>query len=220
MVDRPHGRCRPTRCARSSTLFWHDHFATSLQKVKEPELMFRQNQMFRARGAGNFEALAQAVAKDPAMLVWLDANANRKGKPNENFARELFELFLLGDRQLHRGRRQGGRPGLHRLAVDRARPARSRCTAGPARRRPQDRLRPDRQLRRRGRHPHGHRPAGQRPVRHREAVERLRPAGGRRRPGRAELAAGVRQRTSTWASCCGPCSCTPSSLARPPAPGW
>ncbi len=78
------------------TLFWHDHFATSVQKVKEPELMFRQNEIFRARGAGSFEALAQAVAKDPAMLVWLDANENKKGRPNENFARELFELFLLG----------------------------------------------------------------------------------------------------------------------------
>jgi uncharacterized protein (DUF1800 family) len=78
------------------TLFWHDHFATSVQKVKEPELMFRQNEIFRSRGAGNFEALAQAVAKDPAMLVWLDANENKKGRPNENFARELFELFLLG----------------------------------------------------------------------------------------------------------------------------
>jgi uncharacterized protein (DUF1800 family) len=78
------------------TLFWHDHFATSVQKVKDPELMYRQNEIFRARGAGNFEALAQAVAKDPAMLVWLDANENRKGSPNENFARELFELFLLG----------------------------------------------------------------------------------------------------------------------------
>jgi len=77
-------------------LFWHDHFATSIQKVKEPELMYRQNEIFRSQGAGTFEALAQAVAKDPAMLVWLDANENRKGKPNENFARELFELFLLG----------------------------------------------------------------------------------------------------------------------------
>ncbi len=78
------------------TLFWHDHFATSVQKVKEPELMYRQNEIFRARGSGNFEALAQAVAKDPAMLVWLDANENRRGRPNENFARELLELFLLG----------------------------------------------------------------------------------------------------------------------------
>ena len=78
------------------TLFWHDHFATSVQKVKQPDLMYRQNEIFRAQGAGSFEALALAVAKDPAMLIWLDANENRKGKPNENFARELFELFLLG----------------------------------------------------------------------------------------------------------------------------
>ena len=77
-------------------LFWHDHFATSVQKVKDPALMYRQNEIFRSQGAGNFEALAQAVAKDPAMLVWLDANENKKGRPNENFARELLELFLLG----------------------------------------------------------------------------------------------------------------------------
>jgi len=78
------------------TLFWHDHFATSVDKVKDPELMFRQNEIFRNLGAGSFEALTQAVAKDPAMLVWLDANENRKGSPNENFARELLELFVLG----------------------------------------------------------------------------------------------------------------------------
>lgn len=78
------------------TLFWHDHFATSVKKVKEPALMFRQNEIFRTLGAGSFEALAQAVAKDPAMLVWLDARDNRRASPNENFARELLELFLLG----------------------------------------------------------------------------------------------------------------------------
>ena len=79
------------------TLFWHDHFATSLQKVKAPELMFRQNQLFRAMGAGRFEPLAQAVAKDAAMMVWLDSNSNQRASPNENFARELFELFTLGE---------------------------------------------------------------------------------------------------------------------------
>jgi uncharacterized protein (DUF1800 family) len=78
------------------TLFWHGHFATSVQKVKEPELMYRQNQIFRSQGAGSFEALAQAVAKDPSMLIWLDANQNRRESPNENFARELFERFTLG----------------------------------------------------------------------------------------------------------------------------
>src|SRR5439155_4213078 len=78
------------------TLFWHDRFATSLQKVGSPELMFRQNQLFRTMGAGRFEPLAQAVAKDAAMMVWLDSNSNKRESPNENFARELFELFTLG----------------------------------------------------------------------------------------------------------------------------
>ncbi|MGI9032677.1 MAG: DUF1800 domain-containing protein [Acidimicrobiales bacterium] len=77
-------------------LFWHGHFATSVQKVKEPELMYRQNQIFRSAGAGRFGDLALTVAKDPAMLIWLDANSDRKASPNENLARELMELFVLG----------------------------------------------------------------------------------------------------------------------------
>jgi len=78
-------------------LFWHGHFATSLQKVSSPALMFRQNQLFRSMGAGRFEPLAQAVAKDAAMMVWLDSNSNKRERPNENFAREFFELFTLGE---------------------------------------------------------------------------------------------------------------------------
>lgn len=78
------------------THFWHDHFATSIEKVRQPELMYGQNQLFRAMGWGSFETLAVGVARDPAMLLWLDSNSNRKGSPNENFARELFELFTLG----------------------------------------------------------------------------------------------------------------------------
>jgi uncharacterized protein (DUF1800 family) len=78
------------------TLLWHGHFATAIQKVKLAGLMYRQNQLFRSLGGGNFEALTQAVAKDPAMLLWLDSNTNRSGHPNENFARELMELFTLG----------------------------------------------------------------------------------------------------------------------------
>jgi uncharacterized protein (DUF1800 family) len=78
------------------TLFWHGHFATSIQKVKYPQLMHAQNELLRTSGAGGFEALAQAVAKDPAMLLWLDAATNSKAHPNENFARELMELFTLG----------------------------------------------------------------------------------------------------------------------------
>ena len=76
--------------------FWHAHFATSIDKVNEAALMLQQNITLRTLGAGSFEALAQAVAIDPAMLVWLDANQNKKGSPNENFARELMELFTIG----------------------------------------------------------------------------------------------------------------------------
>lgn len=78
------------------TLFWHGHFATSVQKVVDPGYMYAQNQIFRTAGAGNFTDLTLAVAKDPAMLIWLDANSDRKASPNENFARELLELFTVG----------------------------------------------------------------------------------------------------------------------------
>jgi uncharacterized protein (DUF1800 family) len=82
--------------AEKMTLFWHGHFATGLEKVDEAMYMLAQNQIFRTAGLGRFEPLALAVAKDPAMLVWLDANDNKKGSPNENFARELMELFTIG----------------------------------------------------------------------------------------------------------------------------
>ncbi len=78
-------------------LFWHNHFTSSLKKVRRPELMARQNDLFYEHGMGNFKTLLYAVAKDPAMLIYLDGRANRKNKPNENFARELLELFTLGE---------------------------------------------------------------------------------------------------------------------------
>jgi hypothetical protein len=78
------------------TLFWHNHFATSIGKVKQARLMFAQNKLLRERALGKFEPLVQAVSKDPAMLVWLDSNSNVKAAPNENYARELMELFTLG----------------------------------------------------------------------------------------------------------------------------
>src|SRR5262245_23371636 len=77
-------------------LFWHNHFATSLVKVQSPALMLRQNGLLRAHALGRFGDLLQAVSRDGAMLVWLDSNRNVKGKPNENYARELMELFSLG----------------------------------------------------------------------------------------------------------------------------
>jgi hypothetical protein len=78
------------------TLFWHNHFATSLVKVQHVGLMFRQNCLLRRHALGHFGPMLQDVSRDPAMLVWLDSNANVKGRPNENYARELMELFSLG----------------------------------------------------------------------------------------------------------------------------
>ncbi len=78
------------------TLFWHNHFATSIAKVHSAERMFRQNVLLRENSLGKFGPFLQAVSRDPAMLVWLDSNSNVKGEPNENFAREVMELFSLG----------------------------------------------------------------------------------------------------------------------------
>ncbi len=77
-------------------LFWHDHFATSDAKVNDARLMMDQIRLFLREGTGQFPSLLEAMARDPAMLIWLDGNSNRRGKPNENFARELMELFTLG----------------------------------------------------------------------------------------------------------------------------
>lgn len=78
------------------TLMWHNHFATSNLKVASAAMMKRQNDLLRRHAMGKFGDLLRAVVKDAAMMVWLDAKANRKGKPNENLARELMELFTLG----------------------------------------------------------------------------------------------------------------------------
>jgi len=78
------------------TLVWHNHFATSYDKVDDTEHMRRQNEIFRNHGRGPFGELLNAVVHDPALLIWLDAPANRRGNPNENLGRELMELFTLG----------------------------------------------------------------------------------------------------------------------------
>lgn len=77
-------------------LFWHDHFATSASKVQQPMLMLQQNEVLRKNAIGDFPTLLSEVSKDPAMLLWLDNQDNRKGHANENFAREVMELFTLG----------------------------------------------------------------------------------------------------------------------------
>jgi uncharacterized protein (DUF1800 family) len=78
------------------TLFWHNHFATGLRGVYSLKLMLDQNDLFREHARGKFGELLRAVEADRAMLVWLDGGSNSKEHPNENFARELLELFTLG----------------------------------------------------------------------------------------------------------------------------
>ena len=78
------------------TLVWHDWFATSNAGVGSQRLMLNQNWLFRNNALGSFERLLLGVTKDPAMLIWLSGNQNTRYAPNENFARELMELFALG----------------------------------------------------------------------------------------------------------------------------
>ncbi len=77
-------------------LFWHNHFATSNAKVRSPGMMLQQLRTFERFGLGGFGQLLIEVSRDPAMIVWLDGEQNVRGRPNENYARELFELFSLG----------------------------------------------------------------------------------------------------------------------------
>ena len=77
-------------------LFWHGVFATGLAKVLHEKTMLNQIDLFREQGLGNFRELLIGLAKDPAMIFWLDNNFNHKGAPNENWGRELLELFSLG----------------------------------------------------------------------------------------------------------------------------
>ena len=78
------------------TLFWHGHFATGENKVRDYRMMLQQNEMFRAHASGEFRDLLVGILKDPAMLVYLDNGENVKAHPNENFGRELLELFTMG----------------------------------------------------------------------------------------------------------------------------
>jgi uncharacterized protein (DUF1800 family) len=77
-------------------LMWHNHFATSTLKVNDLRLMKQQNEIFRKHAFSRFGDLIREVTHDPALLIWLDAPSNRAGRPNENLARELLELFTLG----------------------------------------------------------------------------------------------------------------------------
>ena len=82
--------------AEKLTFGWHNHFATSASKVRSAAMLLGQNEALRSLGRGSFLDLADAMAKDPAMLVWLDGQKNTAQAPNENLAREFMELFALG----------------------------------------------------------------------------------------------------------------------------
>ena len=78
------------------TLFWHGHFATSARDERSAALMWQQNDLLREQAAGNFRTLVRSISRDPAMLDYLNNTQNKKAHPNENYARELQELFTLG----------------------------------------------------------------------------------------------------------------------------
>jgi len=86
----------PRPLQEKMALFWHGHFATNEDKVRDYRKMLLQLELFQAQGTGNFRTLLIGVAQDPAMLAFLDAGVNVKGAPNENFAREIMELFSMG----------------------------------------------------------------------------------------------------------------------------
>lgn len=87
----------PAQLLEKLTLFFHGHFATSAEKVADGRLMLTQNQVLRKGALGEFGDLVQEISRDPAMLIYLDSATNRKAHPNENYAREIMELFCLGE---------------------------------------------------------------------------------------------------------------------------
>jgi uncharacterized protein (DUF1800 family) len=87
----------PSPLTERMTLFWHNHFVSAQPKVRYTQLMYRQNVLLRSHATGNFAKLLHAIARDPAMLIYLDTATNRRDAPNENFAREVMELFTLGE---------------------------------------------------------------------------------------------------------------------------
>ena len=80
-----------------ATLFWHGHCATSNTKVKDAYAMWQQNETLRHHALGRFPLMLKEISRDPAMIKWLDLNQSHKDHPNENFAREVMELFSLGE---------------------------------------------------------------------------------------------------------------------------
>ena len=106
----------PAPLREKMCLFWHRVFATAATKLIQARMVASQLDMFRNHGLGSFQELLLRLSRDPAMMMWLDNQDNHKDSINENYGREILELFSMGRGQLHRGRHQGMRPRLHRLA--------------------------------------------------------------------------------------------------------
>jgi uncharacterized protein (DUF1800 family) len=86
----------PAQLLEKMTLFWHGHFATSAQKVRDAYWMWLQNDTLRRNAIGSFATLVKEISRDPAMMIYLDLQQSRKEHPNENWSRELMELFTVG----------------------------------------------------------------------------------------------------------------------------
>src|SRR5207253_6614796 len=90
--------CRTDRpLEEKMTLFWHGLFCSGIREVKNGEYLAEQNMLFHTQALGNYKKLTHAICRDPAMLRYLNADQNVRGKPNENLGRELMELFTMGE---------------------------------------------------------------------------------------------------------------------------
>lgn len=85
-----------TSMREKMVLFWHNHYVSEYEKVNFPQIMYPQNKLFRDNAFGNFKQLTKLVTIDPAMLIYLDGQLNNRTAPNENYGRELLELFTIG----------------------------------------------------------------------------------------------------------------------------
>ena len=98
-------------------LFWHGHFATSFEKVRNAYYMWRQNELFRRLATGNWQELLTLAGKDPAMLIWLDQAQSRKAASERKFRARSHGAFFARRRPLHRKGRHRGRAGADRLVA-------------------------------------------------------------------------------------------------------
>ena len=129
------------------TLFWHNHFATSNAKVQNARYMLGQYHLMHKHALGSFRELLIEMGTDPAMMVWLDTLGSTKGKPNENYARELMELFSLG---IGNYTEQDIREAARAFTGYEIKDGKGELQHPPARRRAKDRLRQDGQVQGRG----------------------------------------------------------------------